>query len=90
MLFTLSDSHGSLPFGASVSLRKSEDDDGTTSSGMVADQGQVYLSGVPQEGTLDVAWNADNISRKCTLHFHLTDNEPQGQNPVKAVSGICQ
>lgn len=57
---------------------------------MVADGGQVYLSGIPQEGTLDVAWNVDNISRKCALHFHLTDTVQQGQSPVKTVSGVCQ
>jgi outer membrane usher protein len=57
---------------------------------MVADGGQVYLSGIPQEGTLDVAWNADNISRRCALHFHLTDTVQQRQSPVKTVSGFCQ
>ncbi|MBZ7671606.1 fimbria/pilus outer membrane usher protein [Klebsiella grimontii] len=90
VLFTLSDSRGPLPFGASVRLRKAEDEQGVAPGGMVADGGQVYLSGIPQEGTLDVAWNADNISRKCALHFHLTDTVQQGQSPVKTVSGVCQ
>lgn len=90
VLFTLSDSRGPLPFGASVLLRKAEDEQGAVPGGMVADGGQVYLSGIPQEGTLDVAWNADNISRKCALHFHLTDTVQQGQSPVKTVSGVCQ
>ncbi|WND11277.1 fimbria/pilus outer membrane usher protein [Klebsiella pasteurii] len=90
VLFTLSDSRGPLPFGASVRLRKAEDEQGAVPGGMVADGGQVYLSGIPQEGTLDVAWNADNISRKCALHFHLTDTVQQGQSPVKTVSGVCQ
>ena len=90
VLFTLSDSRGPLPFGASVRLRKAEDEQGAAPGGMVADGGQVYLSGIPQEGTLDVAWNVDNISRKCALHFHLTDTVQQGQSPVKTVSGVCQ
>lgn len=90
VLFTLSDSRGPLPFGASARLRKAEDEQGAVPGGMVADGGQVYLSGIPQEGTLDVAWNADNISRKCALHFHLTDTVQQGQSPVKTVSGVCQ
>ena len=90
VLFTLSDSHGPLPFGASVRLRKAEGDPGGAPVGMVADGGQVYLSGIPQEGTLDVAWNADNISRRCVLHFHLTDTVQQRQSPVKTVSGFCQ
>lgn len=90
VLFTLSDSRGPLPFGASVRLHKAEDEQGAAPGGMVADGGQVYLSGIPQEGTLDVAWNADNISRKCALHFHLTDTVQQGQSPVKTVSGVCQ
>lgn len=50
VLFTLRDSHGPLPFGASVRLRKAEDDRGAAPGGMVADGGQVYLSGIPQKG----------------------------------------
>ncbi|TXQ57883.1 hypothetical protein FV296_26395, partial [Escherichia coli] len=54
------------------------------------DGGQVYLSGVPQEGTLAVSWIVNNQSQSCTLHFHLPDNPQQSLNTVKTVSGLCQ
>ena len=87
VLFTLHDNHGPLPFGASAQIRKNSDDDATPASGIVAEQGQVYLSGVPEEGTLVAQWETDNISHHCTLHFHISSN-PQ-QNPVKIVTGLC-
>ncbi|MCS5932739.1 hypothetical protein LNQ03_25070 [Klebsiella pneumoniae subsp. pneumoniae] len=57
---------------------------------MVADGGQVYLSGVPQEGTSAVSWVVNNQSQSCTLHFQLPNNPQQSLNTVKTVSGLCQ
>ena len=87
VLFTLRDRDGAIPFGASVHLRQAGDEAATAAGGMVADGGQVYLSGIPQEGTLDATWVDNNISRKCSLHFHLTDR--QQQNAVKTAAGLC-
>lgn len=80
---------GPLPFGASARLVK-EEESGNPPGGMVADGGRVYLSGVPQEGTLAVSWIVNNQSQSCTLHFHLPDNPQQSLNTVKTVSGLCQ
>lgn len=49
---------------------------------------QVYLSGIPDEGTLDVRWTQNNLSRRCAVHFHLSSQ--QQQNNVKTFSGFCQ
>lgn len=87
VLFTLRNHEGPLPFGASVRLI-GQDQNGATSSAMVADEGQAYLSGVPQQGALEASWDSDNISRKCVVHFHIPAN--QQQNPVKIIDGICQ
>lgn len=89
VLFTLRNAQGPLPFGASARLVK-EEESGNPPGGMVADGGQVYLSGVPQEGTLAVSWIVNNQSQSCTLHFHLPDNPQQSLNTVKTVSGLCQ
>lgn len=62
VLFTLSDSRGPLPFGASVRLHKAEDEQGAAPGGMVADGGQVYLSGIPQKGRL-MSHGTPTISR---------------------------
>jgi outer membrane usher protein len=87
VLFTLHDRNGAIPFGASVHLHPEGDDTGAAAGGMVADSGQVYLSGIPEEGTLDADWVDNNISRKCSLHFHLSDR--QQQNAVKTAAGLC-
>ncbi|VEC81586.1 P pilus assembly protein, porin PapC [Raoultella ornithinolytica] len=87
VLFTLHDRNGAIPFGASVHLHPEGDDTGAAAGGMVADSGQVYLSGIPEEGTLDADWVDNNISRKCSLHFHLSDR--QQQNVVKTAAGLC-
>ncbi|HBR9068316.1 TPA: fimbrial biogenesis outer membrane usher protein, partial [Klebsiella pneumoniae] len=89
VLFTLRNAQGPLPFGASARLVE-EEESGNPPGGMVADGGQVYLSGVPQEGTLAVSWIVNNQSQSCTLHFHLPDNPQQSLNTVKTVSGLCQ
>lgn len=86
VLFTLRDRDGAIPFGANVHLHQ-EDPAEAAAGGMVADDGQVYLSGIPEEGTLDADWVDDNISRKCSLHFHLSDH--QQQNTVKTAAGLC-
>ncbi|GKO04990.1 hypothetical protein NUKP99_26140 [Klebsiella variicola] len=89
VLFTLRNAQGPLPFGASARLVTAEES-GNAPGGMVADGGQVYLSGVPQEGTLAVSWVVNNQSQSCTLHFQLPDNPQQSLNTVKTVSGLCQ
>lgn len=60
-------SHGNkmIPFGASVVEQK------TGVSGIVGDNGQVYLSGLPQEGQLLVQWGSDANS-KCVADYHIT------------------
>ena len=87
VLFTLRNRDGAVPFGASVQLRQQEDDTGVAPQGMVADGGQAYLSGIPQEGVLEVSWLQNNIARQCSLHFHIADQ--QQQNTVKTVAGLC-
>lgn len=88
VLFTLRNHEGAIPFGASAQLRQEEDETGSAPQGMVADSGQVYLSGIPDEGTLDVRWTQNNLSRRCAVHFHLSSQ--QQQNNVKTFSGFCQ
>lgn len=83
VLFTLRGARGPLPFGASAQLLG---DDGAA-SGIVADQGQVYLSGVPEQGAIVVRWDVSNAAQSCTVHFHLPSN--QQRNPVKTVNAVC-
>lgn len=82
VLFTLHDHQGLVPFGASAQLA----DDKTAATGMVADGGTVYLSGMPDDGTLEVRWNDAGVAHRCTLPFHIAATE---QDAVKRVDGKC-
>lgn len=83
VLFMLRHGQDVVPFGASARL---VGDDGTASA-MVAERGQVYLSGVPTAGTLEAKWDDAGVSRQCVLHFRIAD--AQDRNPVKEVAGQC-
>ena len=70
VLMTLMQGGKAVPFGATVSV---EGDD--TNTGIVGDGGQVYLSGVPETGSLTVKWG-DDIREQCRANFSV----PAGSN----------
>lgn len=65
------------PFGAQAKLK-----DG--GSGIVGDDGEVYLTGVPDEGDIAVSWNGE---QQCGVHYRLPEQE--SQPPVVAVTQEC-
>lgn len=80
-LITLNHSSGVIPLGASVVVRKDND---VVSQGVV-DRGQVYLSGLPETGKLEVNWQ-NGTEYHCLADFRLTPSET-GLNQITAV---CQ
>lgn len=62
VLMNLSHNGAPLPFGATVT-------DGSTSS-IVGDAGEVYLSGLGQHGELHAQWGA-SPDQQCRVHFRL-------------------
>jgi len=80
-LITLLHDNKAIPFGASVLEKK------TGSSGIIADNGQVYLSGLPQDGTLLVQWG-DNASSKCVANYHITSSEMRSD--ISILSSKCE
>jgi len=82
VLFTLHDKQGPVPFGASAQLAG----DNTAATGMVADGGTVYLSGIPDDGILEVNWDDDGVAHRCTLPFHITGDQ---QDAVKRIYAAC-
>ncbi|MDF7761440.1 fimbrial biogenesis outer membrane usher protein [Kosakonia cowanii] len=66
-----------VPFGAQATLAEG-------GSGIVGDDGQVYLAGVADEGKIKVKWNAD---QQCVVHFRLPDNV--GNSPVIETEQEC-
>ena len=67
-----------VPFGAQAKLKEG-------SSGIVGDDGQVYLTGAPQEGEIAVNWNG---VQQCAVHYRLPEQE--NQPPVITVTQECQ
>ncbi|WP_262197506.1 fimbria/pilus outer membrane usher protein [Serratia ficaria] len=57
-----------VPFGALATLGS----DRSTGSGIVGESGQVYLSGLPDSGELDVRWGD---GKRCHAAFHLPEKK---------------
>ena len=66
MLMTLTNKEYEVPFGAVASLEDTRS--GEDISGIVGEHGQVYLTGMPENGILLVKWGTD-ASQQCTAPF---------------------
>lgn len=64
-----------VPFGATVSLTQQNE----SLDNIVADKGQVFLSGLPEEGVLVVRWG-NRANETCRASYHL--------DPQKNLNGI--
>lgn len=69
-----------VPFGAMVTDPSNKADAGF----IVGDQGQVYLSGLSQSGSLLVKWG-DASDEQCRVDYQLPDNT-QG---IVNINGKC-
>lgn len=82
-LITLRRNNGVVPFGATASLNGDKDN-----SSIVGDEGQVYLRGVPDKGTLNVKWG-DGASQHCTVAFTLPINNEENSS-IKTLTAQCE
>ncbi|HHR6399920.1 TPA: FimD/PapC C-terminal domain-containing protein [Providencia alcalifaciens] len=55
------------------------------SSGIVATDGEVYLSGVPENSVVQVKWGA-NQSQQCQLPLHID----LSNSNIQFIEGTCQ
>ncbi|AWF33331.1 papC C-terminal domain protein (plasmid) [Klebsiella oxytoca] len=76
VLITLINNGNPLPFGTMVTAGES--------TGIVGDDGQVYLSGMPEVGTIKADWGA---GKQCMAQYRLPANA--GKQPVVRITGIC-
>ena len=67
-----------VPFGAQVKMKEG-------GSGIVGDDGQVYLTGVPNEGDITVNWNG---KQQCVVHYRLPENAANA--PVTETEQECR
>lgn len=69
-----------IPFGSIASLRNSK----VESTGIVGDDGYVYLAGIPEKGKLDIVWNK---SSACSVYFNLKNNNNDG---IIEENAVCE
>lgn len=83
VLMTLDAKTGRVPFGATASISGVQGN-----SSIVGDDGQVYLSGMPERGVVDVKWG-HAATEQCKAEFDLSETSNSKQ-PLKIISSLCQ
>lgn len=73
-LIKLATQEQSIPFGTVVSLVKADSAKAGSVIGIVGDNGEVYLSGLPEKGRLQVKWG-ERSSQQCWADFSLPENK---------------
>lgn len=83
LLFNVNYAGNPVPFGAIAQLV--EDDNQDVSSGIANENGDVYLSGMPKEGRLQVKWGK-GAQEQCTGYYQLTAEQLKQHLPVITVN----
>ncbi|AMZ77762.1 MULTISPECIES: fimbria/pilus outer membrane usher protein [Enterobacter] len=77
-----------VPFGAMAVLDAAGQEDGQqAASGIVGDAGQLFMTGLPDEGRLNVQWGSD-AGAHCSVPYRLPAERQDGV-PV-SVTAVCQ
>lgn len=88
IMMTLQQANGQwVPFGAMVSDMLNP----STNGFIVGDSGQVYLTGMPTSGKLQVQWGKDSDSQ-CMVDYQLPKQSTQDttSNGIQITNGRCQ
>lgn len=86
-LVTLQLKESVIPFGTVVTVGAGNSKE--THTGIVGDAGQVYLSGLPEKGTLTAKWGK-GVNQQCQAAFNLTKTPaPTASNPVRQLTLHC-
>lgn len=81
VIFKLKKANGSsLPFGSIVSIIGRDDN-----TGIVDDDGKVYLAGVPEQGTLRASYGKN---KTCDLSFNM--NNKSDKRAIIEYEGVCK
>lgn len=82
-LITLTRDGQHLPFGTMVTLSSNAEENPI--SGIVGDDGEVYMSGLPETGSLIATWG-DDSSRTCQANYTI----PQNSKGLPQISAVCK
>jgi len=80
-LMTLTYQGKPLPFGATVSAP------GGKNSGLIGDEGQVYLSGLTKSGELEAKWGR-GADQQCTVHYQLPESSLH--QSITQIQAVCR
>ena len=83
-MFVVRHKNGVLPFGTVVSLLNSKND----SSSIVGDNGSLYLSGLPQKGTVRAVWGTGS-DKSCTATYRLDKQYYNPQTGLYSQEVVC-
>ncbi|HBZ8587215.1 TPA: fimbrial biogenesis outer membrane usher protein [Salmonella enterica subsp. enterica] len=81
-LITLQRAAGSIPLGAGVVVKQGDE---VISRGVV-DNDQVYMSGLPESGTLQVTWYNGNAEQGCQADYHLNPSD----TGLSQITAVCR
>lgn len=77
-----------VPFGATAVVENA--DDAAPNTGIVGDDGQLYMSGLPAQGKVRVTWGKQ-ANQQCTANWDLRNSQtPDSNNPVRSLNARCQ
>lgn len=87
VLFTLQHGASPVPFGAFAAL---ESPGSEPITGIVGDDGQLYVSGLPEKGRLLVSWG-HAVEQQCKVTYSLSNAPPSPDNsPVRFLTARCE
>ena len=94
VLIDLQSPQGEVPFGAIATLVMPQNTEADASveeaiSSIVGDGGQVYLTGLPETGTLSVKWGRE-AHQQCLAHFDLSSLNKNTTGGLAQVTAVCQ
>lgn len=74
ILFTLKHNAFPIPFGTVASLQTTKNQSKDISTGIVGYNGEVYMSGMPENGKILIKWG-EQTDQKCIANYHITPNK---------------
>ncbi|HFI2520357.1 TPA: fimbria/pilus outer membrane usher protein [Escherichia coli] len=84
VVFTLRQADGNpLPFGTVITLDGVSR--GKENSGIVGEEGRVYMAGIPEKGTLTASWG---LNKTCSIPFRI--NQHKSEAVIREVQGVCR
>lgn len=84
MTLTQNQTKEAVPFGAIATVSGM----GESNSSIVGDAGQVYLTGLPEKGSLMVNWGKA-ADQQCHVNFDLTGLTATPEMPIRQVMSVC-